>query len=163
MDAVNPNSAAEWHRLDPDAAVARLASDAAAGLEPAEATRRLAAEGPNALPEGRRRSLAAMLLGQFSDFMILVLLAAALVSGIVGEPADTIAILVIVVLNGAIGAVQEYRAQRAMLALRQLTAPEATVLRGGERRRVPAAELVPGDVVALEAGDLVPADLRLVE
>jgi len=153
----------DWHCLDRDAAVAHLASDADAGLAPAEAARRLDDAGPNVLPEGRRRSLAMMLLGQFSDFMILVLLAAALVSGIVGDAKDTIAILVIVLLNGAIGAAQEYRAQRAMLALRRLSAPEATVLRGGERRRVPAAELVPGDVVTLEAGDLVPADLRLLE
>ncbi|NNL67194.1 MAG: cation-translocating P-type ATPase [Myxococcales bacterium] len=160
---MEPSPAADWHRLEADEAVARLESDAGAGLSDAEAARRLAEHGPNALPEGRRRSLAAMLLGQFSDFMILVLLAAAAVSGVVGEPADTIAILVIVVLNGGIGAAQEWRAQRAMLALRQLAAPEATVLRGSEQRSVPASELVPGDVVALDAGALVPADLRLIE
>ncbi|MGH0032653.1 MAG: cation-transporting P-type ATPase, partial [Myxococcota bacterium] len=163
MDAVTPNPAPDWHGLEPDAAVSRLASDGASGLAPDEAARRLEADGPNVLPEGRRRSLAAMLASQFGDFMILVLLGAALVSGIVGEPADSIAILVIVLLNGAIGAVQEYRAQRAMLALRRMTAPEASVLRGGERLRIPAAELVAGDLVVLEAGDLVPADLRLVE
>ena len=162
-ESAERGSSTDWHRLAAGEALARLGSDAATGLSEAEAAERLAEAGPNALPEGRRRSLAAMLLGQFSDFMILVLLAAALVSGLVGEPADTIAILVIVLLNGVIGAVQEYRAQRAMLALRRLAAPDAAVLRDGALRKIPATELVPGDVVALEAGDLVPADVRLIE
>jgi Ca2+-transporting ATPase len=104
-----------------------------------------------------------MLAGQFSDFMILVLLAAAAIAGVVGEPQDSIAILVIVVLNAAIGFAQEYRAEKTMAALRRLGAPGARVLRDGFAANVPAAELVPGDVVLLEAGAVVPADLRLVE
>ena len=160
---IDSRPAADWHLLTGAEAVARLDSDAQSGLSVAEAGRRLAQSGPNVLEEGRRRSLAAMLLGQFSDFLILVLVAAAVVSGIVGEPADTIAILVILLLNAVIGAVQEYRAQRAMTALRRLAAPEARVLRDAELRSLPARELVPGDLVRLEAGDLVPADLRLLE
>ncbi len=104
-----------------------------------------------------------MLLDQFADFMILVLLAAAVISGIVGDVKDTLAIVVIVVLNAVIGFVQEFRAERAMAALKQMAAGNARVVRGGETLTVPATELVPGDVVLLEAGNVVPADLRLVE
>ncbi|MDH3687472.1 MAG: HAD-IC family P-type ATPase, partial [Myxococcales bacterium] len=154
---------AEWHRLDSAEALERLESDAESGLSDAEAARRLAEAGPNALADARRRSLAAMVIGQFADFMILVLVGAAVVSGVVGEPADTIAILVILVLNAGIGAAQEYRAQRAMAALGRLAAPEARVVRDASVRSVPARELVPGDLVVLEAGNLVPADLRLLE
>ena len=152
----------DWHYIEADEALQRL-DVPATGLSTHQAQRRLAEHGPNAIPEQRRRSLLAMLLGQFEDFMILVLLAAALVSGFIGEPQDTIAILVIVVLNAVIGAVQEYRAERAVAALRELAAPEAQVLRDGEAVRLPAAALVPGDVVLLEAGNVVPADLRLLE
>ena len=140
-----------------------LASDFDAGLTRAEAARRLAEVGPNAIEEGRRRSLAVMFLSQFGDFMILVLMAAAIVSGVVGEPIDTIAIVVILVLNAVVGTVQEYRAQRAVAALRRLAAPRATVRRDGALLTIDSSELVPGDVVVLEAGNLVPADLRLVE
>jgi Ca2+-transporting ATPase len=142
---------------------AHLEAHAEQGLGDAEAGRRLAAHGPNALPEGRRRGPLAMLLAQFGDFMILVLIAAAVVSGLVGEAADSIAIVVIVCLNALIGFIQEYRAERAMAALRQLSAPTARVRREGDWREIDAAGLVPGDLVALEAGVLVPADLRLVE
>ena len=151
-----------WHRVPAAEAVTRLGTDAEAGLDPDEAARRLGDVGPNLIAEGRRRSLAAMFLGQFADFMILVLLAAAFISGLIGEPLDTLAILVIVVLNALIGAVQEYRAERAVAALRDMAAPEARVRRGGALCVVPARELVPGDLVLLEAGALVPADLRLV-
>ena len=90
-------------------------------------------------------------------------LLAALISGFIGEPQDTIAILVIVLLNAIIGAVQEFRAQRAVAALREMAAPEAQVLRDGQTVTLAALELVPGDVVLLEAGNIVPADLRLLE
>lgn len=104
-----------------------------------------------------------MLLDQFTDFMIVVLLVAAVISGFIGEVVDTIAILVIVLMNGAIGFIQEYRAERAMAALKQLAAAHARVLRDGAMTEVPAAGLVPGDVVVLEAGNVIPADLRLFE
>lgn len=104
-----------------------------------------------------------MFLDQFSDFMIIVLIAAAAISGIIGEPQDTIAILVIVALNAVIGFVQEYRAERAVAALKMLAAPSARVRRGRQVVTLSASQLVPGDVVLVEAGNAVPADLRLVE
>jgi len=153
----------DWYSIEAEEALRRLGVPAATGLTSQQARQRLSEYGPNAIPEQRRRSLFAMLLGQFADFMILVLLAAALISGFIGEPQDTIAILVIVILNAVIGAVQEYRAERAVAALRELAAPEARVLRDAAVAILPAAELVPGDVVLLEAGNVVPADLRLLE
>ena len=151
-----------WHSLDPDDVLQHLKTSAM-GLTAAEAKRRLVEHGPNAIPEKRRRSLLVMLLRQFTDFMIVVLLLAALISGFIGEPQDTIAILVIVLLNAIIGAVQEFRAERAVAALRKMAAPEAQVLREGRAITLTAAELVPGDVVMLKAGNVVPADLRLME
>jgi Ca2+-transporting ATPase len=151
-----------WHAAPAAEALAALGSSAQ-GLASAEAAQRLARHGPNALPEGARRSPLRMLAGQFADFMILVLLAAAVVSGLVGEPVDTAAIVVIVLLNAVIGFVQEWRAERAMAALRRMAAPTARVRRDGAVATLPAAALVPGDVVLLEAGNVVPADLRLVE
>jgi Ca2+-transporting ATPase len=104
-----------------------------------------------------------MFLRQFTDFMIVILLAAALISGFVGEPQDTIAILVIVVLNAIIGTVQEFRAERAVAALRAMSAPKAMVLRDGAPVTLESSELVPGDLVLLEAGNMIPADVRLLE
>ncbi len=154
--------AADWHRIDCGEALKQLGSSAD-GLTTAAAHQRLAEHGANVIPEKRRRSLIMMLLRQFADFMIIVLLVAALISGIIGEPQDTIAILVIVFLNAIIGAVQEFRAERAVAALRQMAAPDAQALRDGQVVTLEAAELVPGDVVLLEAGNIVPADLRLLE
>ncbi len=152
-----------WHCLEGREVVTRLGSDWQRGLTAQKATARLAEYGPNALSEGKRRSLLLLFIKQFSDFMIMVLLAAAFVSGVIGEPADTIAIMVILLLNAVIGSVQEFRAERAVAALRDMAAPSAQVIRDGGRLTLPAHELVPGDLVVLEAGNLVPADLRLVE
>jgi Ca2+-transporting ATPase len=104
-----------------------------------------------------------MYFDQFRDFMIAVLIAAAVISGIVGEPADAIAIVVIILLNGVIGVVQEFRAERAVQALRRLAAPVAEVVRDGRIAEIPSARLVPGDIVMLKAGDLLSADMRLLE
>ena len=152
-----------WHTLSPDEAALQLQVDPVAGLDTTQAQLRLAQHGPNRLAEPRRRSLLVMLIGQFQDVMILVLLAAALVSGLLSEWHDTLTILVIVLLNAAIGVVQEYRAERALLALQQLSVPNARVRRDGQPLTLPAEQLVPGDLVLLQAGDLVPADLRLLE
>ncbi len=152
-----------WHLLGADAVRARLGTPSDSGLSATEADERLQRFGPNEIREGRRRGPLRMLFDQFSDFMILVLLAAAVVSGLIGDITDTVVILVIVFLNAVIGFAQEYRAERAIAALKQLAAPYAHVLRDGQSRLLPARELVPGDVVLLEAGNAVPADLRLIE
>ena len=152
-----------WHLLEVAQALARLGSDARAGLDRGEAAARLARYGPNAIREGKRRGPLRMLADQLTDFMILVLIAAAVVSGLIGDAVDTAVILAIVVMNAVIGFVQEYRAERAIAALKQMAALTAHVVRDGQSALIPAAELVPGDVVLLEAGQAVPADLRLTE
>ncbi len=133
------------------------------GLSREEAEKRLEEYGPNLLREKKKRSVFAMFLDQFKDFMIIVLLAAAVISGLIGDPEDTIAIIIIVILNAVIGFVQEYRAEKAIAALKKMSAPSAVVVRGNRHETVPAYVLVPGDIVLLEAGNVVPADLRLIE
>ncbi len=159
----NVNSNPAWHSMSRRAVLQRLGSDGATGLTSTEAAKRLAQFGPNVIEERRRRPALRILLAQFDDVLILILLAAAIVSGIVGEPQDTIAILVIVILNAIVGAVQEYRAEGAVAALRAMAAPEAQVLRNGRVETLASADLVPGDIVELEAGNVVAADLRLLE
>ncbi len=161
--APSNEQAPAWHCLPAAEVAGQLGTDFATGLTRAEAASRLARYGPNAIQEGEKRSPWRMLADQFTDFMIIVLLVAAVISGFIGEVVDTIAILVIVVMNGTIGFIQEYRAEQAMAALKKLAAATARVLRDGAVIEVPAAELVPGDLVVLEAGNIVPADLRLVE
>ncbi|MBI3306752.1 MAG: cation-translocating P-type ATPase [Candidatus Omnitrophica bacterium] len=151
-----------WHFLSvPE--VLDILKGSSSGLEKGEAQNRLARFGPNVLISGKKRTAVGMFLGQFTDFMILVLLAAAIVSGLVGDVKDTIVIAAILFLNAVIGFVQEYRAEKAMEALKAMAAPTATVLREGKSVVISAAELVPGDTVLLEAGRIVPADLRLIE
>lgn len=152
-----------WHTFAPDDALGALGTDARSGLAADEAARRLAEHGPNALVEGPRRSIARMLLDQFSDVMVLVLVGAAVLSGLLGEAHDTVAIVVIIALNATLGFVQEHRAERAIAALKAMAAPHARVRRDGGITTVPSHELVHGDVVLLEAGNLLPADVRLVE
>jgi len=154
--------AAEWHRLTPDEGLSALGSGRD-GLSSAEAAARLARNGPNALIEAPRRTPLAIFFGQFTDVLVLILLAAAVVSGLIGDFEDTIVIAAILVLNAAIGFIQEYRAENALAALKAMAAPTALARRDGKLVTVPAADLVTGDVVALEAGAVVPADLRLLE
>jgi P-type Ca2+ transporter type 2C len=151
-----------WHAIPAEEALSVLDSDRA-GLSAAEAASRLETYGANMLPEGEQRTVALMVLDQFKDFLILLLIAAAVVSGFLGEVTDTVAIVVIVVLNAVIGVVQEFRAEKAMDALRQMAATRAAVRREGKVADVNAEELVPGDVVLLEAGRVVPADIRVLE
>lgn len=150
-----------WHGLTVKDSAQQLNSDLSSGLAHAEATARLKRYGPNQIAHGAQRSLWHMFAAQLADFMILVLVAAAVVSGVLGELRDTIAIIVIVLLNAVVGTVQEYRAQRAIAALRNMTAPMAAVIRAGQTISIQASELVPGDLVIVEAGNVVPADLRL--
>jgi P-type Ca2+ transporter type 2C len=140
-----------------------LRTDPATGLSVQEARARLADVGPNELLELRRVPTWRLVVGQFTNTMIVVLMVAAVVTAFIGDVKDAVVILAIVVLNGIIGFVQEYRADRAMAALKEMTSPTARVVREATVATIPAAELVPGDIVRLEAGDIVPADLRLVE
>ena len=133
------------------------------GLSSREVKKLLEEYGANELKEKKKKTTFAMLLDQFKDFMILILIAAAVISGIIGELSDTIAIVVIVILNAVIGFIQEYRAEKAMAALKMMAAPTATVLREGKPDNIQASLLVPGDIVILEAGRVVPADMRLME
>jgi calcium-translocating P-type ATPase len=134
-----------------------------AGLTAGEAARRLEAHGPNRLPEARPRGPLRRLLAQFHNVLIHVLLGAAVVTTLLQHWVDTGVILAVVVVNAIIGFVQEGKAEAAMAAIRDMLAPRATVRRGGRRLTIDGADLVPGDIVLLEAGDKVPADLRLVE
>ena len=151
-----------WHQQTIDDVAEKL-NTSPHGLSSGEAVRRLGEYGPNELREKKKKTPFMMFLDQFKDFMILVLVAAAVISGVIGEPADTIAIVVIVILNAVIGFIQEYRAEQAMAALKKMSAPIAAVLREGRLTEAAAAQLVPGDVVLLEAGRIVPADMRLIE
>ncbi len=153
------NSSA-WHTLDPDAVWQRLDSSDS-GLSAAEARRRLAQHGPNRLPAARRPSALRRLLGQFNNLLIYVLLASAAITAALGDWLDTAVILGVVLINAVIGFVQEGKAERALEAVSAMLARHATVWRGGRRLEIDAGELVPGDVVWIESGARVPADLRL--
>lgn len=133
------------------------------GLDPGEAQARLAAYGPNRLEEKRRHSPLLLLARQFTDLLILVLAVAAIISGFLGEWLDASAIIAIIVLNGIIGFLQEYRAERSLEALKRMTAPRARVVRGGMDMEIDARCLVPGDLLVISEGDRVPADARLLE
>ncbi len=133
------------------------------GLTTTEAEKRIAEYGPNQLDEGKSKSLLMKFVEQFKDFMIIVLLAAAVISGVFGDITDSIIILVVVVLNAVLGVFQEAKAEEAINALREMSSPEARVKRDGTVVSLKSDQLVLGDVVLLEAGDIVPADLRLIE
>ena len=155
-------TADSWHQREVHEVTTEHGVDPEHGLQAAEVARRMDLHGPNELPSAARRGPIAVFAAQFTDFMVLVLLVAAVVSGLIGDLIDTIAILVIVLLNAVIGFMQSWRADRAMAALKQLATAQATVLRSSQTQEVPARELVPGDIVLLEAGNKIPADLRLI-
>jgi P-type Ca2+ transporter type 2C len=149
-----------WHQ-NIQQAVAALGTDAAEGLSPAEIAPRRGEYGPNRLTEAPPRGPWKIFFEQFKDFMIWVLFGAALVSGFLKEWVDAVAIVAIIILNAVLGLVQEYRAERSLLALRRMASPTSRVVRGGERMSIAAGDLVPGDLIELEAGDNVPADARV--
>ena len=150
------------HSQTAEACLAAL-SAAADGLSATQAARRLAEHGPNRLPEARARGPVLRLLAQFNNVLIYVLLVAAVITAGLQHWVDTGVILAVVLANAVIGFIQEGKAEAAMGAIRSLLAPKAAVLRDGVRVTVPGADLVPGDIVLLEAGDKVPADLRVIE
>ena len=152
---------AAWHALSTDAVLAQLQSTAA-GLSSGEARERLQQQGPNALPAAASRSMLARFLSQFNNLLIYVLLGSAVVTALLQHWVDTGVILAVVLINAVFGFVQEGRAEKALDAVKAMVSSRANVLRDGLRMAVPAEELVAGDCVLLEAGDRVPADLRLL-
>jgi Ca2+-transporting ATPase len=156
-------SDSSWHALAAAEAATELETSPRTGLTADDAAARLRRYGPNALAEvGGRRGFK-IFLSQFTDFLVLVLIGACVVSAFLGEFVDAAAILAIVVLNGVLGFVQEYRAEKSLKALREMAAPKASVVRDGREKVVDTRDVVPGDLVRLRAGDRVPADLRLVD
>jgi Ca2+-transporting ATPase len=153
----------DWHQLDAAAAAGKLRTDVSRGLTATEAAQRLQQHGPNELTDVAGRSPGAIFLSQLTGTMVLLLIAAAVVSLAIGATKDAIAIGAIVILNAILGFVQEFRAERAMSALKALAVPSVRVRRDGAITEIPARELVPGDVMLLEAGNVVSADARVVE
>jgi magnesium-transporting ATPase (P-type) len=157
------DSTRDWHALHADEAVEVVASDQTQGLKPGEVARRLARFGPNALPEAAQRSLLAIFFRQFKSPLIYLLFVAAAIAVALGERTDAAVILLVVLLNALIGAVQEGRAERALTALRRLAQHKARVLRDGHQAVVEARDIVRGDILLLDAGDAIAADARLIE
>ncbi len=161
-DIANVNSQIA-HVQPVESLVGVLRTHLTVGLRDEEASARLAQHGPNELRERPRPTFWHLLLGQFNNFLVIILIASAVISLFLGEYVDASAIMAIVVLNAILGVVQESKAEEALAALKKMAAPEARVIRSGHIRTIPSRELVPGDVVLLEAGHYVPADVRLVE
>ena len=133
------------------------------GLSASEAASRLSLYGPNTIKDIKKKSPWMIFFGQFNDFMILVLIIASIISGLAGDLTDTIIILLIVMINAITGFVQEYKAEKSLNALKKMTVTQAKVIRGGHHALISSVELVPGDVVIIETGNTIPADLRLLE
>jgi len=159
----NVNGSEIWHALEASNVIHALQTSPTSGLTTEEVAHRFMECGPNELIQPPRTTLWRMILEQFNNFIVIVLIVASIVSAILGDYIEAGAIAAIVMLNALFGVLQEYRAEEALAALRRLAAPEAQVIRDAHRQMVPARELVPGDVVLLEVGNYVPADLRLVE
>jgi len=154
---------AAWHALSRTEVVERLATSAEKGLDPSEASARLQKYGPNRLPEGKKRGPFARFVSQFHNILVYVLLVAGFTKLMLGLWVDAGIIFAVVVLNALLGFIQEGKAEKALDSIRNMLSAEARAVRGGETRMLPAEQLVPGDVVLLESGDKIPADLRLVE
>ncbi len=155
-------SADELYQGQVDGLISRLQTNTEVGLSEAEAARRLEHYGPNRLEETKGESLLVKFLNQFKDFMTLILIVAAIISGFMGDWVEAVVIIAIVVVNAVLGVYQEGQAEQAVAALQQMASPQARVLRGGKQQMIDSAKLVPGDIVMLEAGDIVPADIRLL-
>jgi P-type Ca2+ transporter type 2C len=152
-----------WHALETEVVLRNLEALSDNGLTDQEAERRLQEFGPNALKEAATTTFWQMLWQQFNSFVVILLIVAAIISAFLGDYLEAVAIMAIVILNASLGVVQEYRAEQSLAALRKLAAPEAHVIRSSSHRVVPSYQLVPGDLVLLEAGNYVPADIRLLE
>ena len=154
----------EFYRQSSEEVLSHLNTNAETGLSSQEAASRLEKYGPNEIQEGERTTTLQKFIAQFKDFMIIVLMIAAVVSWLVsGELSDAIVIMIVVVLNAVMGVFQENKAEEAIDALQQMASPDAHVRRDGKIQVMKSTEIVPGDIVLLEAGDIVPADMRLIE
>lgn len=153
----------EWYLKSIEEVLSELNVDSEVGLKKNEVNKRLEKYGPNELKEEQGKSFISKLIAQFSDFLILILIGAAIISIVVGESSDAIVILAIVIVNAFLGIYQEGKAEKALDALKKMASPNAKVLRDSKAVVVPANTLIPGDIVLLEAGDIIPADLRLIE
>ena len=150
-----------WHSLSGEEALSRLIS-AAGGLTSPQAAQRLAQGGPNELKEERRISALRIFLDQFMSLVSWILIVAGIFSGVMGEAIEAVAIFAVVVLNAVIGFYQEFNAEKSIAALKKMAAPQAKVLRDGETTAIVASTIVAGDVLELDACDLVAADARLL-
>ncbi|MCB1766137.1 MAG: cation-transporting P-type ATPase [Candidatus Competibacteraceae bacterium] len=162
MNALTSPAPPFWHTLTPEQVLQELQTTAN-GLSDEESARRLAACGPNRLHAPQRRGPVMRFLLQFHNVLIYLLLVSATITATLGHGVDTTVILGVVIINAMVGFVQEGKAESAMAAIRKMLSPRAMVLRAGQRREIPAEELVPGDWVLLQSGDKAPADLRLIE
>ncbi len=158
-----PEPRISWHALSPEQTLKQLATPPEVGLSSEEAARRLDVYGLNELAEAEGVTFWHMLYDQFKSFVVIMLIVAAVISAALGDWEEAAAILAIVILNAALGVIQERRAEQALAALKKLATPDAQVVRDGQRQSVPSTRLVPGDIVLLEAGNYVPADIRLLD
>ncbi len=152
----------QWHETDAKRVLKKLGSSPH-GISPQEASSRLREYGPNEIKSGKKINPLAIFLGQFKSTLVIILIFATFFSALIGEVIDAIAILIIVILNSIFGFMQEYRAEKTIEALKKMTTPESIVIRDGKKLRIQSTELVPGDVVLLEQGTRVPADMRIIE
>ena len=153
----------EWYKKSKEEVVSQLSTSTDKGLSNEEAQKRLEKYGPNALKEEGKQSMLSKIIAQFNDFLILILIVAAVISYFVGEKVDAVVIIAIVIVNAALGIYQEGKAEKSLEALKKMAAPSAKVLRNGNVEVIPSNNVVPGDIVILETGDVIPADLRLIE
>lgn len=160
---MTPEDPVRWYSLGTGDSVRQLSSDPAQGLTASEVLERQRHYGPNRLQAAKQTRWYQVLARQFLDILVGILFIAAAISLAVGETGDAITILAIIMLNGALGFVQEWKAEKAMAALQRMLSPQCRVVRDGQQQVIPAEQLVPGDLVVLEIGDRVPADLRLIE
>ena len=163
MNAYTDGNAAAWHAVSTDEVVKRLATSREKGLDAAEASTRLQKYGANRLPEGKKQGPLMRFLAQFNNILVYVLLGAGFTKLMLNLWVDAAIIFAVVILNALLGFIQEGKAEKALDSIRNMLSAEARVLRGGETRMIAADQLVPGDVVILESGDKIPADLRLID
>lgn len=153
----------KFHEMEIKQVEEALKTDFSSGLRTEEVKIRISKHGLNELDEGEKQSALLLFFSQFKDFMVLVLLAATLISGLLGEYIDAIAIIAIVLINGCLGFFQERRAEKSLQALKELSAPHVMIIRDGKWMKIPSREIVVGDIIKFTSGDRIGADVRLIE